>query len=380
MKKIAILVLIFTSIVFSQKIVQNHSKIDYRKQAILKQNDLVTILSINQKKVLSGKLIENISRKQILSKNSISSAEELKENVVIYMSEYPTSEQITQLEDRNIDCYLDVWTPAMENHPYGFFLANMPVTQLNDVLSFAFIKKMDTAEYESYPQNNTAAIAINSDDVWLAGYDGTGVKVAVLDSGLDDFYDGTDLQATYSKKDYSAYPTLDDDVANSTTGHGTHVAGSVLGRGNLSSSRSDEGNGATAFKGSAPDASLIFLKIGGDVSSGASSSAMIGAMNDAVTIYGADILTMSYGGWHTYHDGSEATEQKVDWVYAQGVPFFISAGNSADDAQHYSGTVAAGGSTGYIAITTETGSALTFNTVWYDGLGTRNDLYMQYYG
>ena len=69
------------------------------------------------------------------------------------------------------------------------------------------------------------------------------------------------------------------------------------------------------------------------------SAAMIAAMDAAVTIYNVDVLSMSYGGWYDHHDGSSATEQKVDWVYAQGVPFFLSAGNSANDDHHYSGTV-----------------------------------------
>ncbi len=379
MKMITILLLIIASTVFSQKIVQNQIANNFSRKVLLQGNDLVAISSINQKKVLSGKLIQNISRKQLRSQNSINSTEEAMEKVVVYMDEYPTNEQILELEARNIDCYLDVWTPAMENHPYGFFLASMPVSQLNSVLSFAFVKKMDTAEYECYPQNNSAAIAINSDDVWTSGYDGTGVKVAVLDSGVDTSYAGTDLPATFEKKDYSSYPTLDNNVANITSGHGTHVTGSVLGRGSLSAGRSDEGNGSTAFKGSAPDADLVFLKIGGDASSSASSAAMIGAMHDAVTVYNADILTMSYGGWHTYHDGSESTEQKVDWVYSQGVPFFVSAGNSANDKQHYSGTVAASSSTGFIEITAEDLAGLSFNLVWFDGIGTSNDIDLEFY-
>ena len=103
-------------------------------------------------------------------------------------------------------------------------------------------------------------------------------------------------------------------------------------------------------------------------------------MNDAVNIYNADVLTMSYGGWDTYHDGSSPMEQKVDWVYAQGVPFFLSAGNDADAAHHYSGTVPAGGATDYIPINAVNGSLLAFNLVWYDGLSTDNDLNIQYYG
>ena len=239
---------------------------------------------------------------------------------------------------------------------------------------------MDTGEYENFPQNNAGVISINADDVWLAGYDGTGVKVGVLDSGIDTYYDGTEFPSSFERMDYSNYPTSTDAVVeNTVTGHGTHVAGTVLARGINSLGRSNEGNGSTPFKGSAPGADLTFLKIGSDATGGASSSAMIGAMDAAVNIYNVDVLSMSYGGWYTYHDGSSFTEQKVDWVYTQGVPFFLSAGNSANDAQHYSGTVSANSSTDFIPINANSGVRLSFNLVWYDGLGTNNDLYLEYY-
>ena len=157
-------------------------------------------------------------------------------------------------------------------------------------------------------------------------------------------------------------------MENTVTGHGTHVVGSVLGRGVLSGSNT--GNGGGAYKGVAPDASLLFLKIGNDGTGSASNIAMEAAMDSAVTLYDADIISMSYGGWWTYHDGSESTEQKVDWCYSQGVPVFLSAGNSADDDRHYSGTVGANDSTGFIQVNV-TGAVndtrLRFNMIWYDG-------------
>lgn len=298
---------------------------------------------------------------------------------MIYVDKYPTDEQIKSLTNLKINCLLEVWTPPLENHPYGFFLAEIPVQKFTEALSFSFIRKIDTAEYEKFPQNNYGAISINADDVWNLGYDGTGIKVGVLDSGIDTYYEGTEFPPSFERMDYSSYPSIDPGVENTVTGHGTHVAGTVLARGVLSVGRMNEGNGSTPFKGIAPDADLTFLKIGSDVNGGASTTATIAAMTAAVDTYHVDVLSMSYGGWYTYHDGSEAEEQKVDWVYSQGVPFFLSAGNSAADGHHYSGTVPAGDSTGFIVVKTNNGSALTFNLVWYDGLGTNNNLYLNYY-
>ncbi len=377
---IAILVS-FCSFFYPQRISSTENTIPVKKHVLLQQNTMQSVPNDFVNKVLSGKLIQNISEKNYIYQNGPQNEEQPREKVVIYFETYPSGEQITSLEALDISCFLESWTPPLPNHPYGFILAELPTNRLVEALSLSFIKKMDTAEYENFPQNNAGVISINADDVWLAGYDGTGVKVAVLDSGIDTYYEGTEFPSSFERMDYWNYPTLDANVENSTTGHGTHVAGTVLGRGTNSIGRSNaDGNGSTPFKGSAPGADLTFLKIGGDVSSSATSAAMIGAMDAAVNIYDADVLTMSYGGWYTYHDGSSSEEQKVDWVYSQGKPFFLSAGNSAGDAHHYSGTAPAGGSTDYIAINTNSGSALTFNLVWYDGLGTNNNLYMEYYG
>jgi subtilisin family serine protease len=205
--------------------------------------------------------------------------------------------------------------------------------------------------------------------------------VAVLDSGLDTEPMNPDLPSIIEKKDYSAYPTLDDNVENLVTSHGTHVTGSVLGRGVLSSS--NIGNGGSSYKGVAPSAGLVFLKIGNDFSGGASTNAIVNAMDAAVNIYNADIISMSYGGWDTYHDGTSAKDQKVDWCYSQGVPVFLAAGNDGSAARHFSGIVESNSFTDFIQIKV-TGAAadstyLYFNLVWFDGLGINNNLFLKYY-
>ena len=84
------------------------------------------------------------------------------------------------------------------------------------------------------------------------GYDGTGIGVAVIDSGvaplLDDLRDGLGDQRVVQFGDFvNGSPTAYDDY-----GHGTHVAGIIAGNGFDSSG---------ARTGIAPGASLIVLKV-----------------------------------------------------------------------------------------------------------------------
>lgn len=350
---------------------------------LLQQEDYLSISENLYSKILSGTLLEKISATNYrLTKKQINQSESFNK-VILYFEGEPTEAQKIILENEGLECYWELWTPPSYNHPLGFIIANMPVEKFVKTLSFDFIKKMDTADRISTPQNNNGNQSIGAPQVWNMGYDGSGVTIGILDSGLDDFYKGTDLPSSYTAMDYGFYPSLDPGVSNTVTGHGTHVVGSALGRGILSNGHSHPNNGEGAFTGSAPGADLVFLKIGKDETSNASSDAMIAAMDAAVDIYNVDILSMSYGGWDTFHDGSAAKDQKADWVYDQGVPFFISAGNSADDMRHYSGTVYANSSTNFIQVNvSDPGSnqvALWFNLVWYDGLGTNNDLTLEYY-
>jgi hypothetical protein len=110
---------------------------------------------------------------------------------------------------------------------------------------------------------------------------------------------------------------------------------------------------------------------------------MSNALKDAVDRYGANIISMSYGGWSPHHDGTDANCQAADYAVSKGATVFISAGNDADKAKHYRGTVAAGGATDFIQVNV-TGSdgincTLEHNLVWYDGLGVHNELMLQYY-
>jgi serine protease AprX len=80
------------------------------------------------------------------------------------------------------------------------------------------------------------------------GYDGTGVGVAILDSGVVGWHDDLGNDRVVHFTDFVNFQT----AAYDDYGHGTHVAGIIAGSG-------DDSNGAR--RGIAPGASLVVLKV-----------------------------------------------------------------------------------------------------------------------
>ena len=294
-----------------------------------------------------------------------------KQLVYIHLKRKLSPSRIASLKEIGVIVYADSWVPPLENHPTGYIIASMPIDRLYDVASKSFVTRLETAEQVLLPKNDEAAKSIYANTVWEDyGYDGTGVRIAVLDSGLDTTH--KDIPTPVVSKDYSKYPNVDDSIENQVTHHGTHVTGSALGRGTQSNEK---------YKGMAYGADLIFLKIGDDSTGGASTAAISAAIRDAVDVYEANIVTMSYGGFNTYNDGSEEECQSVDYAFNKGALVFISAGNEADGGLHYSGTVTANIITDYIKINvgSATQTLLYFYLNWFDGKGVNNNLDISLY-
>jgi subtilisin family serine protease len=290
-----------------------------------------------------------------------------KEKVFLYFAQKPTTAQINELNGLGVTVYPNSWIPPVNNFKNGFVLADMPVDKLDTLTASSYIVTMDTAEQVLSPQNDQARAVMNVGPVWQGGDTGAGVTVAVIDSGIDTSNPDFPALNTSNSKDYSSYPTLDDTITNTVTGHGTHVAGSVLGR----------GVNSLTYKGVAPDASLVFLKVGNDTNGDASSAAIVAAVNAAVNDYHAKIINLSYGSWSVYHDGTDPICQAVDLATSLGTTVFAAAGNNGSYGWHYSGTVNAGSSTDVLLIASAP-SYLGINMVWFDGLGTHNTLNLQY--
>ncbi|MGG3571574.1 S8 family peptidase [Bacillus gobiensis] len=146
---------------------------------------------------------------------------------------------------------------------------------------------------------------IKADRVQAQGYSGGGVKVAVLDTGIDASHEDLNVVGGTSFVPSEPSPYSDGN------GHGTHVSGTVAAL-----------NNTTGVLGVAPDASLYAVKVLDSAGSGSYSGIVSGI--EWATANGMDVINMSLGG----SSGSKALKQAVDNAYANGVVVVAAAGNS----------------------------------------------------
>ncbi|MGW4212040.1 S8 family peptidase [Lentzea sp. NPDC004789] len=152
-------------------------------------------------------------------------------------------------------------------------------------------------DHESVPQ-------IKAPKAWQRGYTAKGVKVAVLDTGVDQ--DHPDLKGRIKA---TRNFTGDDNDVTDEQGHGTHVAGIIAGSG--------------PEPGTAPDADLLIGKV---CQPGyCEESAIIAGMRWAAE-QGAKVVNLSLGGDAT--DGTDELSQVLNTLSAEyDMLFVVAAGN-----------------------------------------------------
>ena len=188
------------------------------------------------------------------------------------------------------------------------------------------------------------------------GYDGEGIVVAVLDTGLDYTHDafkadklaGLNLGLTFSEveallggtnaKGYVSgllasdvyvsdkvpfafdYADIDSDVYSIHNNHGTHVSGVIAGDDDV-------------ITGVAPKAQIVSMKIFSDTYDSARSSWILSALEDAVAL-GVDVINMSIGtacGFSRVSD-EEAISGVYDRIKEKGISLVVAASNSFSSA------------------------------------------------
>ena len=164
-----------------------------------------------------------------------------------------------------------------------------------------------------------SAEQIGAVSVHARGVTGQGVKIAILDSGVD-----TDHAELAGK--VLAYRNFTDDGPEDAIGHGTHVAGIAMGRG---AQGIDDGGRANRVLGIAPDAELIVAKVCGN-DGWCAEGAIMEAMEWAVA-QGADVMNLSLGGGaFLEHCDGDPLAAKLNWAVDQGVTVVAASGNGGE--------------------------------------------------
>lgn len=256
---------------------------------------------------------------------------------------------------------------------YRFFMTvnalavTVPYDMLEEIRALPGVAEAYVAERFAAPESvgttctaegMTTADMVGTQTAWAEGYDGAGLVVAVIDTGLDldhpafaaepdpetaaldfemiealmdelnagtmtegvtadDVYYSGKVPFAFNYADKNTDATHDNDDQGD---HGTHVAGIIAA------------NGAESeVVGLAPEAQLLVMKVFGAGDEGASEAVLLAALEDAVVL-GADVINMSLGADAGFSDDTSAYAQAIYNAMEAGVIVCASAGNSQGSA------------------------------------------------
>jgi serine protease AprX len=167
--------------------------------------------------------------------------------------------------------------------------------------------------------------AINTAVAAGLGYDGSGVGVAVIDSGIANH---PDLQGTYGSRVVYSQNFVDSSTGDAY-GHGTHVAGIIGGSGASSSGPGYSYN----FRGIAPGVNLIDLRVL-DQNGQGSDSQVIAAIEQAIQLkntYNIRVISLSVGRPVYESYAQDPLCQAVEQAWQAGIVVVVAAGNQGRD-------------------------------------------------
>lgn len=185
---------------------------------------------------------------------------------------------------------------------------------------------------------NTGSMAgvarvVNAHDVWNAGYTGRGIDVALIDSGVSpvpgltsgNVVNGPDLSF---ESQSPALTRLD------TFGHGTHMASIIAGRDAVASG-SEYASDTESFKGIAPDARIVSVKVADH--SGATDVSQVIAGIDWVVAHRRDnglnirVMNLSFGTDSTQWYRIDPLSFAVENAWRKGIAVVVAGGNNGRD-------------------------------------------------
>ncbi len=167
-------------------------------------------------------------------------------------------------------------------------------------------------------------LKINADDVWALGFNGDGIIVSVIDTGVN--YNHVDLADhvwTDPEYPYHGYDFVNNDNnPMDDHGHGTHCSGTVAGDGTAGSQT-----------GVAPEATIMCCKVL-DAGGSGNESGVWAAVQFSVE-HGADVMSLSLGWQHSWGVNRTTWRTTFDNSMAAGIIASVAAGNEGDQQGTY---------------------------------------------
>lgn len=165
--------------------------------------------------------------------------------------------------------------------------------------------------------------SVNAPSAWGSGWDGTGIGVAVIDSGI---YPHPDLLSAKSGKSRIVYrQSFVGGIQPDDFGHGTHVAGIVAGTG----ATSDVPGSLHILRGIAPNANLLDLRVL-DQNGDSSDSVVITAIETAIQLkseYNVRVINLSLGRPIYETSVLDPLCEAVAAAWNSGIVVVVAAGN-----------------------------------------------------
>lgn len=162
---------------------------------------------------------------------------------------------------------------------------------------------------DKYSSKQWSLSSVSVSGAWNAGYDGSGVKIAIIDSGIRATHE--DLSGANV---VTGYNTLNDTTSvTDETGHGSFVAGVIAA----------SVNNSKGIAGLTENVTIVPIKCFGSDGT-TDSSYIVKAIYMAVDTYDVDVINLSLG----LTMNLQSMKQAVDYAAGKGVLIVAAAGNS----------------------------------------------------